>query len=110
MICHDNSNGDRGDVLQHGILGKQLKILEYQTKVQPVLSNFFFTAAKQGNPINGNGAAVGIFQEVQTAKQGGLSAAGGTDDGQHLSALQGKADVPQNLRAFEALSDGKEGE
>ena len=31
--------GGQGDIFQHGILGEQIEILEYQTEMQPVLTD-----------------------------------------------------------------------
>ena len=59
------------DVLQSGILGKQVEVLEYQTEVQSLLANFLFL---QGGGVGGieNCVAVdqylsfiGSFQKVQ---------------------------------------------
>ena len=51
---------------------------------------------KQEFVLDGDGALVGGLQEVQAAQKGGLTAAGGADDGQDLALLQGKADVLQD--------------
>ncbi len=55
--------------------------------------------------VDGDGAPVGLFQEIETTEHGGLAAAGGANDGQCLSLFQGKADVFEHLGGTKALFD-----
>ena len=99
------------NVLKGSILRKQVKILKYQAKVEPLCANLLLllgggvSGVEDDVPIDGNGAAVWFFQEIQAPQQGGLAAAGGTDDGQGLSFFQGKADIIQNASSAEMLFD-----
>ena len=43
------------------------------------------------------------FQQVDTAKQGGLAGAGGADDGDHIALVYGKINVLQNFMVTKGL-------
>ena len=99
------------DVPQNVVLREQVERLEHQSEMQPVLTDFrvrhLFSAACLIDHLSadGNGAFVRLFEEVQTAEQGGLAAAGGADDDQNVALIQRKVDPAQNFVAAEALTD-----
>ena len=100
----------QGHVLESGVLRKKIERLEDQTEMQPFPSQFctarrvlVFTV-KDDFAVHADLPAVRRFQEVETAQQSGLSAAGGTDDGQGFALFQGETDVLQHLCDAEAFS------
>ena len=98
-------------VLQSGILGKQVEGLEHHPKVEPPIPQFAVRelvlagGVKDRLPVDGHGALVRLFQVGQAAQQGGLAAAGRTDDRHRLPLLQGEADVLQDAGGAEALTN-----
>ena len=101
----------KGHILKSGVLGKQIKILENQTKMQPILADGFviqscgIVAVIKHLATDTDGAAVGSLQKVQTPQQGSLTAARRADDGKHLSLFQRKADTLQHLGLAKGLFD-----
>ena len=99
------------NVLEGGILGKQVEGLEHKTEMQPLFPQLRAAggggaaAVKDDLPVDADRAAVRRFQEVQAAEQRGLSAAGGADDGQGFALFQGETDVFEHLGAAEALAE-----
>ena len=79
------------DILQCGVLRKQVEGLEYQTEMKAfapdlaLLSGGGIIGVKQGFPVHADDAAVRPLQEVQTAQECCLAAARGADDGDGLS-------------------------
>ena len=97
------------DVLQGGVLGKEVEALEYQAEVEALAADLSLAldggvgSVKEELVPHGNAPAVGALQEVEAPEQGGLAAARGADDGQGLALVQGEADVPEDLHPAEAL-------
>ena len=90
-------------------MGKEIEGLEHQTKMQTVLPNglltdpFLLLAAEKSLAIYDDFSFFGGFQKVQAAQKGGLAAAGGADDAQHLPFFQGEGDVFQHVGAAKAF-------
>ena len=107
--CLFQQLGGQHHVFQHGILGEQVEGLEHQAKMEPVLPDLAVAEplvvlpVEKGLAVHPDGAALGGFQEIQAAQQGGLAAAGGADDGKHLALFHGKGDVLQDGGAAEAF-------
>ena len=84
----------QGDIFQRGVLGEEIEGLEHHAEVKPLAAHLIFSlrsgigGIKEGLPLHADGAAVRRFQKVQAAQKGGLSGAGGTDDGQRLAFFQ----------------------
>ena len=99
--------GSQHHVFQHGVLGKQVEILEHQAEMKPVLANLFLrqAAVVEKLAIHPDFSLIRSFQEIQAAKQGGLAAAGGTDNSQHLPLFQRKTDASEYVHRAEALFD-----
>ena len=97
------------DVLQRRVLGEEVEVLEHQAEVEAILTDLLIaqhvliTAVKDCLVCHADRAVIGGFQEGQTTKQGGLSAAGRTDDRQHVALFQRKADTLENHGFAEAL-------
>ena len=95
------------DILEGGVLGEQVEVLEYQAEMETLGPDLLFllrggvSSVKDHISIDGDDAAVGFFQKIQAPQQGSLTAAGGTDDGQGLSFFQRKTDVVEHLRGAE---------
>ena len=96
-------------VLKGRVLGEEVEVLEHQAEVEPLFPDLAFQlrlgvrCVKEGLAPDGNGTAVGLFQEIQAPQQRGLAAAGGADDRDGLPLLQGKADVIEHLGGTEVL-------
>ena len=102
-LVHIQQGRSQGHILEDRILGEKIKVLENQTKVEPVLPNLFFRLTKKLFPVYIDLTAVRGFQKVQTPKQGGFTAAGRTDDRQDLSFFQREGHIFQNLVGTEIL-------
>ena len=80
-----------------------------QAEVKPLFPNFALQlrlrirCIEEDLSLNRDGAVVRRLQKVQAPQQCGLSAAGGTDNGQGLSLLQGEADVIEDLGGVKML-------
>ena len=89
----------QNDIIKSRILWKKIEGLEYQSEVEPFLTDLRFLlgrricSIKQSLSIDTNDSTIRSLQKIQTAQHGRLTAAGRTDDRQHLALLQGKADV-----------------
>ena len=64
---------------------------------------------QQELPPHRYGALVGGLQEVEAAKQGGLTAARGADDGKDVPLVQGEINTLQNLHVPKALANSCDG-
>ena len=99
-------NGRIHNVLHHGIVGKQVKILEYQSKAalnfpQLLLGDIFrmpvfrfggcFSQIDQVAVVHG-------FQQGCAAQQRGLAGAGGTDDRNHLALFHAHGNIVEHAR------------
>src|SRR5699024_480007 len=91
----------KGNIFQSGVLGKQVKGLEYQSEVKAFFSNLTFflggriSRVKQSFSMYGDTALIRGFKKIQTSEQSGFSTAGGAHDGKGLSLFQVKADILQ---------------
>lgn len=98
-------------IFQGRILGKQVKGLKHQTKMQPLLADLRLLTGsriaciKQGFSIHTDDPAIWLLQKIQTPQQGGFSASRGTDDRQHLSLFQSKINILQHFRIFKRFAD-----
>ena len=82
------------NILQGSVLREKIEILEYKTKMQSFFANLGFlpgcrvAAVKQNIIVYTDNTGIRSFQEVQTAQKRGLTASGGTDNGNDLSFFQ----------------------
>ena len=101
----------QGDVLQGGVLGKQVEGLKHQPEVEPLFPHLALPlgggvgGVKKRLAVDDDLSLVGGLQKVQAPQQGGLAGAGGADDGQGLAPLQVKADVPEHGDLSKLLLD-----
>ena len=99
----------QGDVLEGGVLGKEVEGLEDQPEVKPLFPHVGLplgggvAGVEEGLPVDQDAALVRGLQEVEAPQEGGLAGARGADDGQGLALLQGKADVLQHMGGAEVL-------
>ncbi len=97
------------DVLQCGVLRKQVERLEHETKMKAFPADFLLLcgggigSVKQRLPIYGNHAAVRFFQKVQAAQKRCLAASRGTDNRHGLSLFHGKTDILQYRGLFKCF-------
>ena len=77
-------DGRHGQVLQHRLVGKQIKVLEHHPHLLPVAGQIHLFAGDL-HPIHQDGAGGGSLQQVQTAQEGAFAAAGGSDHGDYFS-------------------------
>lgn len=90
-------------ILQCGILGKQIEVLEYQSKMETAGTELTFgkmcrfAGIKDDLIVYPNGSGICCFKKVETTQKGRLSASGGTDDGDGLSFFNDKGYVFQNF-------------
>ena len=101
----------QGHVFQRRVLGKEVEGLKYQAEVEALFPHLALplgggiVCVEDDRPAHRDGAAVGLFQKVEAAQQGGLAAARGADDGQGLALFQGEADVLQHPGGAEMFFD-----
>ena len=92
LLCQNN-------IIKSRILWKKIEGLEHQPEVKPFLTDLLFLLGrricriKQSLSIDTNDSTIRSLQEIQAAQHGRLTAAGRTDDRQHLTLLQRKTDV-----------------
>ena len=107
--------GGQHEILHDGVLGEEVEGLEDQTEVQAVAADLgigqgvLVGCVQKKLAAHRNAALVGGLEEVETAEQGGLAAARGADDGQHVPLVQGQVDALQHLDTAEALADALDG-
>ncbi len=73
--------------------------------MEPVFPDLRFASGIEHLAVHQNFALVGGLQKIEAAKQGGLAAAGGADDGEYLPGFQREADALEHIRAGKALFD-----
>ena len=86
------------DIVDHGQVREQLVALEYHTDLLTKLGDgraaFFDFFAVQGD-----GAALDLFQCIDAAKQGTLTAATGADDDDDFALMDIEVDVVENVQS-----------
>ena len=98
-------------VLNGGVLGKEIKLLEDHAEVKSPAPRLRVRKApavrsvEQRLALHPDDASVRRLEKIQTAKQRRLSASGGSDDRNRLTFLHGKADVSEDVRRAEMLAD-----
>ena len=101
-----------GDVLEHGVVGEQVEILEHLSKAGANLLQLAGRRIDQpavflpcGAPVEvAQLAAIHGFQQRGAAQQRGLARAGRPDDGDHLPLIHREADVGEHRDAAELLA------
>ena len=83
------------DILQNGLMRKQLIVLEYHTNLLTDLSDIAAVAVDQF-AVKTNLAALDRLERIDTSEQGRLAAAGGTDDDDDLALMDVKAQSVEN--------------
>ena len=74
------------DVLEHGLVGKQVEMLEHHAHLLAVEVDVHRLAG-QIHAVEEDGAGGRLLQHVQAAQQRGLAGTGGADDGHHLALV-----------------------
>ena len=95
------------EIFQHRIVGKQVEALEHEAELFPYLLQLALIGIDRLavrvvvyglNVAVDQLAGVHLGQQCGTAQQRGLTAAGGTDNGDDLALLHGEADVLQHVQ------------
>ena len=95
----------QGDVLQHGLVGKQVEVLEHHAHFLAVEVDVH-GLVRQVHAVEEDGTGGGLLQHVQAAPQGGFAGAGGADDGHHLALVDVQVTAVQRVdRAVVVLLD-----
>ena len=85
-------------------MGEKVELLEYHAHTQQELGALLGRGGDQIGAVIDDAAAGGLFQQVQTPQEGGLAAAGGANDGHHLTGLDLNIYALENLVLAEGLS------
>ena len=91
-------------VLQHRPVRKQVEALEHHRDLGADLHDRRRVALDLQS-LDADLAAIVAFETVDTAQDGGLAGAGGTDDADHLALLDGRRDALEHLVLAKALVD-----
>ena len=107
-------DGCFGDVVQDVEVRKEVEVLKHQSYLQANVAQVFFWCVDglavfafihHFCAVDGYLAAVGFFKLVDTAQQGGFSAARRSDYGYDLSLLDIKGDVLEDFEFAEVFCD-----
>ena len=92
------------DVVQHRLVGEEVELLEHHAHAQQKFGALLGRSGDQIGAVVDDAAAGGLFQQIQTPQEGGFAAAGGADDGHHLTGLDLDIYALENLVLAEGLS------
>ena len=98
-------------VLQGGVLRKEVEVLEYQTKVQPLFAHLAFPlgggvgGVPHGLAVHLDDAGVRPLEEIQAAQQSGLAGTGRADDGQRLTLFKVQRNIFEHLGLAKVFAD-----
>ena len=98
LLCGEKLFG-KHYIFQSGMLRKQIKVLEHQTKMQSFFTDHGFLSGcrdrgiKKCFAIYPDNSVIRMFQKVQAAEKRCLSTSGRSDDGNSLSFFQVKSNV-----------------
>ena len=108
-LCFGHSldlHGGQDHVVQNGLVGEQVEMLEYHAHFLPqgvdvhffllaVLTNVIFLG--DVHDFEENFALAGGLQQVQAPQEGGFAGAGGSDDDHHVAGVDVHADAVQGM-------------
>ena len=89
-----------GHVLQGSLVAEQIVALEHKGRLfaQPGNVGAAGLGKVERLAVKGELACVGSLQKVQTAQQGGLTGAGGAEDGHYIALFHGQVHAAQHLQ------------
>ena len=90
--------GAKGQIFQNGHMGEQVEMLEHHAHLLTVQVDVDLFGG-EGGTVKGDLTAGGTLQQVQAAQEGGLAAAGGADDHQHIALMDIYAYAVQGVDA-----------
>jgi hypothetical protein len=89
-------DGRHGQVIQHGLVGEQVEMLEHHAHLLPVQGEVHLLAGDV-HPVEDDGAGGGRFQQVQAPQECALAAAGGPDHRDDVALVHVHRDAVQRL-------------
>ena len=98
-------------VLQGGVLGEEVEVLEHQAEVEPLFSDLALLlgggvgGVPHGLAVHLDDAGIRALQEVQAAQQRRFTGTRRADDGQRLAFFQGQRDVLQDMGLLKIFPD-----
>ena len=96
-----NAHRGSGEVVHHVHVVEQVELLEHHAHPLTAVINGLALDGADVRAVKEDLAGGGLLQQIQAAEEGGLAAAAGTDDGDHLIFVEGGADPLEDLQLVE---------